>query len=200
MVTDVAGFAAADVAPRRARRARGHDAARDGRRGDRRQDRRQPAGGQEPRRRVLAAGRRDLRPRRPRHAAGAGAALRRRRDGQVPLPHRRRPRRHGPRPTGSPAAWRSRPTSSPPTSARAGGGPLLNYGHTLAHALEIATGHELTHGEAVGDRARLRRRAGPHASGASTPTGSPSTGRRRRHVRPADDRARRARPPTSWWR
>jgi 5-deoxy-5-amino-3-dehydroquinate synthase len=25
----------------------------------------------------------------------------------------------------------------------------LNYGHTLAHALEIATGHELTHGEAV---------------------------------------------------
>jgi 5-deoxy-5-amino-3-dehydroquinate synthase len=27
---------------------------------------------------------------------------------------------------------------------------LLNYGHTLAHALEIATDHELTHGEAVG--------------------------------------------------
>ena len=27
---------------------------------------------------------------------------------------------------------------------------VLNYGHTLAHALEIATGHELTHGEAVG--------------------------------------------------
>jgi 5-deoxy-5-amino-3-dehydroquinate synthase len=27
---------------------------------------------------------------------------------------------------------------------------LLNYGHTLAHALEIATGHRLTHGEAVG--------------------------------------------------
>jgi 5-deoxy-5-amino-3-dehydroquinate synthase len=27
---------------------------------------------------------------------------------------------------------------------------LLNYGHTLAHALEIATRHELTHGEAVG--------------------------------------------------
>ena len=26
---------------------------------------------------------------------------------------------------------------------------VLNYGHTLAHALEIATGHELTHGEAV---------------------------------------------------
>ena len=27
---------------------------------------------------------------------------------------------------------------------------LLNYGHTLAHALEIATDHQLTHGEAVG--------------------------------------------------
>jgi 5-deoxy-5-amino-3-dehydroquinate synthase len=27
---------------------------------------------------------------------------------------------------------------------------ILNYGHTLAHALEIATRHELTHGEAVG--------------------------------------------------
>ncbi len=27
---------------------------------------------------------------------------------------------------------------------------LLNYGHTLAHALEIATGHRLTHGESVG--------------------------------------------------
>jgi 5-deoxy-5-amino-3-dehydroquinate synthase len=26
---------------------------------------------------------------------------------------------------------------------------LLNYGHTLAHALEIATGHEIAHGEAV---------------------------------------------------
>jgi 5-deoxy-5-amino-3-dehydroquinate synthase len=30
-----------------------------------------------------------------------------------------------------------------------GGRALLNYGHTLAHALEIATGHELAHGEAV---------------------------------------------------
>src|SRR5690606_8521867 len=27
---------------------------------------------------------------------------------------------------------------------------LLNYGHTLAHALETATAHDLTHGEAVG--------------------------------------------------
>ena len=27
---------------------------------------------------------------------------------------------------------------------------MLNYGHTLAHALEIATAHSVTHGEAVG--------------------------------------------------
>lgn len=27
---------------------------------------------------------------------------------------------------------------------------ILNYGHTLAHALEIASGHDLAHGEAVG--------------------------------------------------
>ena len=27
---------------------------------------------------------------------------------------------------------------------------LLNYGHTLAHALEVVTGHDVTHGEAVG--------------------------------------------------
>jgi 5-deoxy-5-amino-3-dehydroquinate synthase len=30
-----------------------------------------------------------------------------------------------------------------------GGRALLNYGHTLAHALEIATDHEMAHGEAV---------------------------------------------------
>ena len=76
MVTDVAGFAAVGVAPRRAGRARGHDAARHGRRRDRRQDRRQPARGQEPRRRVLAAGGRRVRPRRAGHAAGPRAALR----------------------------------------------------------------------------------------------------------------------------
>jgi 5-deoxy-5-amino-3-dehydroquinate synthase len=31
-----------------------------------------------------------------------------------------------------------------------GGRALLNYGHTLAHALEIATDYSLAHGEAVG--------------------------------------------------
>jgi 5-deoxy-5-amino-3-dehydroquinate synthase len=35
-------------------------------------------------------------------------------------------------------------------SVGAGRRALLNYGHTLAHALEVATSHRLTHGEAVG--------------------------------------------------
>ena len=60
MVTDVAGFAAAVVAPWRARRARRDHAARHGRRGDRWQDRcqhprRRRHRRQEPDRRVLAA-------------------------------------------------------------------------------------------------------------------------------------------------
>ena len=33
--------------------------------------------------------------------------------------------------------------------AGTGGRAVLNYGHTLAHALEITTGHDLRHGEAV---------------------------------------------------
>ena len=34
--------------------------------------------------------------------------------------------------------------------AHQAGRALLNYGHTLAHALEIATDHDVTHGESVG--------------------------------------------------
>ena len=59
------------LSPRRARRARRHVAARHDRRRDRWQDRRQPAGGQEPGRRVLAAERRRVRARRARHVAAS---------------------------------------------------------------------------------------------------------------------------------
>jgi 5-deoxy-5-amino-3-dehydroquinate synthase len=39
---------------------------------------------------------------------------------------------------------------APGRSPSQGGRALLNYGHTLAHALEIAGSHDLRHGEAVG--------------------------------------------------
>ena len=177
-----------DVAPRRRRRARGHDAARDGRRRDRREDRRQPAGGQEPRRRVLAAVRCALRPRCAGHAAAAASG--------APATARWPSTTSSPATTSTP--WTSRIASPAASQIKAdvvaaderegGRRALLNYGHTLAHALEIATGHELTHGEAVGiglvyaaELARIlgriddrpRRRA---------PRG------RRRHVRAADER------------
>ena len=45
---------------------------------------------------------------------------------------------------------------------------LLNYGHTLAHALEIATDYDMAHGEAVAVGLDLRRRAGARSSAGST--------------------------------
>ena len=58
---------------------------------------------------------------------------------------------------------------------------LLNYGHTLAHALEVATGHDLTHGEAVGIglvyAAELARCSGASTTIASPPIERSSAGR-----------------------
>ena len=106
--------------------------------------------GQEPRRRVLAAVRRDLRPRRAGDAAATRAPVRRRRDGQVPLPHGRGPRRRCTL-TDRVARCVAIKADVVASDEREGGRrALLNYGHTLAHALEIATDHGLTHGEAVG--------------------------------------------------
>ncbi len=84
------------LASRGGGRARLHDAGGDGRRGDRWKDRRESRSGrwswgQEPDRRLLAAGGRGLRPRCPRHAAATGIAMWAWRDGQVPLLDRRRP-------------------------------------------------------------------------------------------------------------
>ena len=70
---------------------------------------------------------------------------------------------------------------------------LLNYGHTLAHALETATEHELAHGEAVAIgliyAAELAHELGRIDARASRRT--PSGGRR--GVRPDDPATRRSR-------
>ena len=166
MVTDVAGFAAAvwhrgvpvvHVAD---------DAARHGRRRDRRQDRRQHPRGQEPGRRVLAAVRRDLRPRRARRRCRRASAGRATARWRSTTSSRARTSTRCRSPSGSPAASRSRPTSSRPTSARAGGGRCSTTATRWPTPLEIATDHELTHGEAVGIglvyAAELAARPGAH--------------------------------------
>ena len=74
------------------------------------------------------------------------------RAGQVPLPHRRRPAR--PRARGARRRRRAIKADvvaaderEDPANRR--GRAILNYGHTLAHALETAGRYDLRHGEAV---------------------------------------------------
>ncbi len=144
--------------------ARPDHTARPGGRRHRRQDRRQPAGGQEPGR--APSGSRPPccatpRPSPPSRPASTGAAWAR--WPSTPssawracgiCPSRRRWRR----------ASLARPQWWPRTSGRRGRRALLNYGHTLAHALETAGRYDLRHGEAVAIglvfAARLARRLG----------------------------------------
>ncbi len=60
-----------------------------------------------------------------------------------------------------------------PTNRR--GRAILNYGHTLAHALEIAGDHDLRHGEAVAIGLVYAAAAGPSPGAHRRTTGSPST-------------------------
>ena len=200
MVTDVAGFAAATWHRGVARRARRDDAARDGRRGDRRQDRRQPAGGQEPRRRVLAAGRRGLRPRRARHAA--------RRASGAPATAR------WPSTTSSPATT-STPWTSPTASTRCVADQGRRRRRRRARGRPAGGAQLRPHaGPRPGDRHRaradprrgrrrragLRRRAGPRLGRIDDDRVGEHRAVVGEHVRPADGGARPARRPTSCWR
>ncbi len=128
----------------------------------------------------------------------------RRRDGQVPLPHRRRPAGDGARRSDR-RCVRDQGRRRGRRRTRSGGAgrrALLNYGHTLAHALEIATDSRPRPRRGGRHRAGLRRRARPRPRAASTTTASTSTARSWRRVRPADGARRRPAsiPPTSCWR
>ena len=144
LVTDVAGFAAASYHRGVPGRARAHDAARHGRRRRRRQDRREPARGQEPRRRVLAADARcsatldalaTLPPRELRSGQGELAKYHFLTDVdllELDLEERIAAA------VRIKAAVVAADEREDPSDRR--GRATLNYGHTLAHALEIETG------------------------------------------------------------
>ena len=206
VVTDLAGFAAASFHRGTRLRERRHVAAGPGGRGHRWQDRGQHPGGEEPGRCLLAAERRAVRHRDPRHPAAPRVGVGPRRGGQV------RAARH-----------RHRASVRPPTAdlpideqvARCAAikaavvaaderegdrRMLLNYGHTLAHALEAATfgdeGRRPAPRRGGGRRSGVRRAAGPAAgSDRRCPGRPPPPGGRR--LRPRHRPAGRAPSPTS---
>ena len=153
IVTDVAGLRRGHLPPGHGLRERRHLAAGAGRRGHRRQDRGQPARGQEPRRRVLAAQRRAVRHRDPpslpprEWACGRGEIAKYAFLGEAPRADQPIEEQVA-RCVGIKAAVVAE-------DEREGGRRMiLNYGHTLAHALEgaaLADHHDwdLRHGEAV---------------------------------------------------
>ena len=149
VVTDTAGFAAAVLPPGRAGRARPDDAARPGRRRHRRQDRREPARGQEPRRRVLAAVGGAVRHRGPRHAAA-----REYRSGLARWPSTTSSASTtcstSPSTSASPPACGARPRWSAPTSARAAAGRSSTTATRWPTPSRPPGGYDLRHGEAVG--------------------------------------------------
>ena len=132
--------------------------------------------------------------RRPGRRSGRGGQVRVHRRPGDPGPDRVRPGRGGrPRVRTGCASWSSGPSGSRrrwsrPTCARRPrpasrvGRELLNYGHTLGHAIERREQLPLAARRGGQRRAGLRRRAGPAGRAAG-----------RRHRRPAPDGARPAR-------
>ena len=187
--------------PGRGRRARGHHAARPGRRRHRRQDGRQPARGQEPGRRLLAAGggavrhRGARRPCRPGSTAAAwGRWPSTPSSASTTCPTCRSTRRWRPacgaRPRSSAADERETHRPAGPAQLRPHPGPRPGDGRPLRPAPRRGGGH----------RPRLRRRAGPPPRPHRRRAGRPSTGRWSAATTCPTRPARRAPTPTSWSR
>ena len=70
---------------------------------------------------------------------------------------------------------------------------VLNYGHTLAHALETSTGHAVTHGEAVGIGLVYAAELAAALGRVDAERVATHRAVRREHVLPADDDSRRTR-------
>ncbi len=75
---------------------------------------------------------------------------------------------------------------------------MLNYGHTLAHALETAAGHALLHGEAVAIGLVFAAHLAAHARTDRPAHVVAHHEVARRRARAADARAARAARPTTW--
>ena len=120
----------------------------------------------------------------------------RRRDGEVPLPHGRGPGRDAARRAGGPLR-RDQGRRRRVDEREGGRRALLNYGHTLAHALEIATDHDLTHGEAVGIGLVYAAELAHDLGRIDADRVERAPRGRRRHLRAVDRRSRRASTPTS---